>query len=146
MAIFYNLFFLTIWIIIGVILVYSRAYLKYEDKEKIDKCYKERNELKHENDQLKHKIKELEKNIGELKKEVEKAKREIMEKNKYLSEDKVIIERLEEVKKLSDQISTILSEYDKNMIKHLLEEYKKWELYKINSDTNKKENKDSKKW
>jgi hypothetical protein len=63
--------------------------------------------------------------IKQLKKELEKAKREIMEKNKYLSEDKVVIERLYEVKKLSDQISNILTDYDKETIKHLLEEYKK---------------------
>ena len=142
MDILYNLLFFAIWIVIGIILIYSRAYLKYENKERIDKCYKERSKFKHENEQLNYKIKELEKKNKELTKELEKAKREIMEKNKYLSEDKVVIERLAEVKKLSDQISYILSEYDKNMIKHLLDAYNKWELCEIE----KKQEKEEKKW
>ncbi len=147
MDILYTLLFLVIWMVIGAVLVYTRAHLKYEDKERIDKCYKERAEFKEENQHLKHKIKELEKKIKELEKELEKAKREIMEKNKYLSEDKVIIERLAEVKRLSDKIANILIDYDKETIQHLLEEYKKWELCEVEKELAEKEEKNKeKKW
>jgi len=127
--------------------MYARAYIRYQDKDRIDKCYKERDEFKKENESLKNKIKELEEKIKNLNKELEQAKREIMEKNKYLSEDKVVIERLAKVKELSDQISDILSYYDKKTIQHLLEEYKKGELCEIEKkQKEEQENKDEKKW
>ncbi len=139
--ILYNILFLVIWITVGAILVYTRAHLKYDNKKRIDECYNERSQLKEENEQLKATIKKMKEEIKQLKKELEKAKREIMEKNKYLSEDKVVIERLYEVKKLSDQISNILTDYDKETIKHLLEEYKKWELCEVEKELAEKEDK-----
>ena len=140
MDMLYNLVFFVIWLTIGAILLYVWAYLRYEDKEKIDKCYKERIELKKENELLKSKVEELEDEIENLEERLEKAKREIMEKNKYLSEDKVVIERLAEVKKLADKIAEILMEYDKDFIKEFLEKYKKWEFCEKNE--NEEENKD----
>jgi len=140
MDMLYNLVFFVIWLTIGAILLYVWAYLRYEDKEKIDKCYKERSELKKENELLKSKVEELEDEIENLEERLEKAKREIMEKNKYLSEDKVVIERLAEVKKLADKIAEILMEYDKDFIKEFLEKYKKWEFCEKNE--NEEENKD----
>lgn len=140
MDMLYNLVFFVIWLTIGAILLYVWAYLRYEDKEKIDKCYKERIELKKENESLKSKIEELKEEIKNLEERLEKAKREIMEKNKYLSEDKVVIERLAEVKKLADKIAEILMEYDKDFIKEFLEKYKKWEFCEKNE--NEEENKD----
>ena len=140
MDMLYNLVFFVIWLTIGAILLYVWAYLRYEDKEKIDKCYKERIELKKENESLKSKIEELKEEIKNLEERLEKAKREIMEKNKYLSEDKVVIERLAEVKKLADKIAEILMEYDKDFIKEFLEKYKKWEFCEKNESE--EENKD----
>ena len=61
--ILYNILFLLIWIIIGTILVYTRAYLKYEDKKRIDECYNERSQLKEENEQLKATIKKMKEEI-----------------------------------------------------------------------------------
>jgi len=132
-----SVLFLWIWLIIWVILVYTRAYFKYENKWKIDQCYSERKQLKEEKQKLEHELKESKENIKSLKKELESAYREIAEKNKYLSEDKVIVERLYEVKKLSDKISWILIDYDKDMIQQLLKEYEKWEN---------KKNGEEKKW
>jgi replication initiation and membrane attachment protein DnaB len=101
------------------------AHFKYENKKEIDLCYEERKKFKEENQRLKHEIKENNETIKKLKKELEKAHREIAEKNKYLSEDKVVIERLSEIKALSDKISNILIDYDKDTIQHLLNEYQK---------------------
>ncbi len=113
--------------VVWAILIYTWANLKYDNKEKIDKCYQERKNFKEENKHLKVSIKKLEEELKYEKKELEKAKREIMEKNKFLAEDKIIIERLYEVKKLSDKINNILIDYDKETIQHLLNEYKKWD-------------------
>ena len=147
MDIFYNIIFLVVGLIIWIVIMYARAYIRYQDKERIDKCYKERAELKEENEKLRKKTRELEIKIHELEKELEQAKREIMEKNKYLSEDKVIVERLAQVKELSDQISDILAYYDKKTIQHLIEEYKKWELCEIEKELHEEENKnEEKKW
>jgi hypothetical protein len=57
-----------------------------------------------------------------------------MEKNKYLSENTIVIERLFEVKQLSDKISNILLDYDKNTIQTLLEEYKNGTLEEIENE------------
>jgi len=99
------------------------ANYKYNNKKEIDFCFEEREELRKENKELKENEKKLYEEIKKLKKELEIAHREIAEKNKYLSEDKVIVERLFEVKQLSDEISKILMDYDKNTIQHLLDEY-----------------------
>ena len=117
------------------------ANYRYNNKKEIDLCYKERSEFKENNELLKKEIKELEEKIKELNKELEQAHREIAEKNKYLSEDKVIVERLFEIKQLSDNISNILMDYDKETIQHLLSEYKKWELCDIEKNLAKKDEK-----
>lgn len=146
MEVLYSLVFFIVGLVVGAILLYMRAYLRYENKEKIDRCYKERTELKKENESLKSKVEELEEEIKNLEESLEKAKREIMEKNKYLSEDKVVIERLAEVKKLADKIAEILMEYDKNFIREFLEKYKRGEFSEKSNDWKKiKENK-TKSW
>ena len=148
MNIFYGIIFLVVWLVVWIVIMYTRAYIKYQDKERIDKCYKEREEFKKENENLKNTVKELKEKIEKLEKELEQAKREIMEKNKYLSEDKVVIERLSKVKELSDEISNILAYYDKKTIQHLLEEYQKWQLCEIEKELQKEneEQDNDKKW
>lgn len=118
-------------------MTYMWANYRYNNKKEIDKCYKERNEYREQNELLKNDIKQFQDNIKKLNKELEQAYREIAEKNKYLSEDKVIVERLFEVKQLSDKISDILIDYDKETIQHLLSEYKKWELCEFDDDIEK---------
>lgn len=133
--------FLFIWIIIGWIIVYLWAHFTYDNKKKVDKCFKERKEYSEKNQILENKVKELEENIKELNKEIEHSKREIAEKNKYLSEDKVVIERLAQIKELSNKISDILLDYDKETIHHLLQEYKRQEdevCYKDDDKASKK--------
>lgn len=127
MNIIYNILFFVIGFSFWFTIIYIRAHFMYTDKEKIDKCFKERKDYEEENKSLKVKIKKLEEDIENLKKELEQSKREIVEKNKYLSEDKVVIERLAQVKELSNKISDILLDYDKETIQHLLEEYRKKE-------------------
>ncbi len=144
--ILYNLIFLVIGLIIWVVIVYTRAYTKYENKKEIDKCYKERKEFKELSEKFKNKVREQEEEIKNLKKELEKSKREIMEKNKYLAENSVIVERLTEVKKLSDQISQILIDYDKDTIKHLLESFKKWELCELEKKIEENNSEEEKSW
>jgi replication initiation and membrane attachment protein DnaB len=105
-------------------LVYVWAHFKYANKKSVDECYNERSNLKTENQSLKHQVDELKKLAENLHKEIDHSRRELMEKNKYLSENTIVIERLFEVKQLSDKISNILLDYDKNTIQTLLEEYK----------------------
>ena len=124
MSILANLIFLFVWIILWATLVYARAHFKYANKKSVDECYNERSNLKSENQSLKHKIEEFQKLVEHLHKELDHSKRELMEKNKYLSENTIVIERLFEVKQLSDKIADILLDYDKNTIQALLEEYK----------------------
>ena len=142
MDLIYNVIFLVIWLWLGAFLVYMWAHFKYENKKEIDLCYEERKKFKEENQRLKHEIKENNETIKKLKKELEKAHREIAEKNKYLSEDKVVIERLSEIKALSDKISNILIDYDKDTIQHLLNEYQKWKFDNIEDE----EDNNTKKW
>jgi DNA-binding protein YbaB len=108
---------------IGWLITYMWANYRYNNKKEIDKCYKERSNCKQELELMKKENEELKENIKKLNKDLEQAHREITEKNKYLSEDKVIVERLYEVKQLSDKISDILIDYDKDTIQHLLSAY-----------------------
>jgi len=128
MAILPNLIFLFVWIVLWATLVYARAHFKYGNKKSVDECYNERSNLKSENESLIHKVKEFEELVEKLHKEIDHSKRELMEKNKYLSENTIVIERLFEVKQLSDKIASILLDYDKNTIQALLDEYKSWNL------------------
>jgi len=127
MELVYNIVFFLIWIMFWSAVISIWAHFRYNNKEEIDKCFKERKEFKEKNEFLENKQKEYEEEIEKFKQEIEHNKREIAERNKYLSEDKVIIERLAQIKELSDNISSILLDYDKETIKHLLEEYKKKE-------------------
>jgi len=123
-----NLIFLFVWIILWAVLIYTRAHFKYANKKNVDECYNERSNLKTENQSLKYNVEELEKLVKNLHKEIDHSKRELMEKNKYLSENTIIIERLSEVKQFSDKISNILLDYDKDTIQALLKKYKNWDL------------------
>ena len=129
---------------IGWFLTYIRAFFKYKNKKKFDECIKERKELTGQKEQLEEKIKKLDEEIENLKNDLEKSYREIQEKNKYLAEDKVVIERLSEVKSLADQIGEILKEYDKQTIKKLLEMYNPEEDI-LEDDYNKEEQNTQKK-
>jgi len=123
MELLYYIFFMLLGGGIGWWITYMWANYRYNNKKEIDKCYKERSEYKQKIELLEEENKELLEEIKKFKKELEQAHREITEKNKYLSEDKVIVERLFEVKQLSDKISDILIDYDKDTIQHLLKTY-----------------------
>jgi len=126
--------------------MYSWAIFRYENKKNIDECYSQRSKLKMENESLVYKIKELKEIIKELNKKIENSKRELMEKNKYLSENIVVIERLFEVKQLSDKISDILLDYDKNTIQSLLNEYKHKKNKEDERDDKTEEEQNKKHW
>jgi len=128
MSILPNLVFLFVWIFLWALLIYARAHFKYANKKNVDECYNERSKLNSENQSLKHQVEEFKKLVENLHKEIDHSKRELMEKNKYLSENTIVIERLFEVKQLSDKIAGILLDYDKNTIQALLDEYKTWAL------------------
>lgn len=132
MNLIYYIAFLLIWIILWGIIIYLWAHFRYDNKEEVDKYFEERKEFQEKSIIFENKSKEYEENIEILEKELEHAKREIAEKNRYLSEDKVIIERLGQIKELSDNISNILLDYDKETIHDLLIEYKKQENDKEN--------------
>lgn len=140
MDIIYNIIFFLIWLIFWWIIIYLWSNFKYNNKENIDKCFKERKEFEEKNVIFEREIKEKNEYIEQLSKELEHSKREIAEKNKYLSEDKVVIERLAQVKELSSKIADILLDYDKDTINHLLKEYKKWDKIKDNEDTQDEQN------
>ena len=123
-----NLIFLFVWIFLWALIIYIWAGFRYGNKKNVDTCYNERSKLKSENEALNYKIKEFEELVKKLHKEIDHSKRELMEKNKYLSENTIVIERLFEVKQLSDKIADILLDYDKNTIQALLDEYKNWTL------------------
>lgn len=123
-----NLIFLFVWIFLWALVIYVWAGFRYGNKKNVDTCYNERSKLKSENEALNYKIKEFEELVKKLHKEIDHSKRELMEKNKYLSENTIVIERLFEVKQLSDKIADILLDYDKNTIQALLDEYKNWTL------------------
>jgi len=146
MDILSTLLFLFVWIVVWVIIMYSWAIFRYENKKNIDECYSQRSKLKMENESLVYKIKELKEIIKELNKKIENSKRELMEKNKYLSENIVVIERLFEVKQLSDKISDILLDYDKNTIQSLLNEYKHKKNKEDERDDKTEEEQNKKHW
>ncbi len=128
MTVLPNLIFLFVWIFLWALIIYIWAGFRYGNKKNVDTCYNERSKLKSENEALNYKIKEFKELVEKLHKEIDHSKRELMEKNKYLSENTIVIERLFEVKQLSDKIADILLDYDKNTIQALLDEYKTWTL------------------
>ncbi len=138
MDIIYNILFFLIWLIFWWIIIYLWDNNRYWNKEKIDKCIKERKKFEQNNVLLENENDELQIEIDQLSKELEHSKREIAEKNKYLSEDKVVIERLAQIKELSNKISDILLDYDKNTINQLLKEYRKWDINKEDDENNEK--------
>lgn len=142
MDLLYSIAFYIIWIIFGWIVAYFRAYYRYQHKENVDKAYKERKEFAEKNSVLELEIVELEENLKKTKKELESTKREVLEKNKYISEDKVILERLAEVKVWINKISDTLEPYDKETIERLIQEAQKSKdfIERLNSKAENQEN------
>lgn len=118
-----GIWWLTVGILVWSILMYIISHYKYGIKKKVDAYFDNLKKIKKEQKDMIKKLKELEVLKVTLTKDLEQTKREINEKNKYLAEDKVMIERLSKVKLLSDKIASILQEYDKETIKELLAAY-----------------------
>ena len=132
-----------IWLAFWVSLTYIFMYNKYWNIKEVKKYIQDRDEYKKKMDEYKLSSKEYQIQTVLQMKDIENTKREIMEKNKILAEDKVIVERLWEIKWLSDKVSELLKEYDKNLVTKLIETH--WTEIEIDEETDGNEKKD-KKW
>ncbi len=130
------------WFIVGVLIwgifIYILSYYKYGIKKRVDEYFRNLKRITKEKKDLENKLKELKKYTAILEKDLEESKREINEKNKYLAEDKVVLKRLARVKSLSDNIASILQEYDEVTIKRLLAAYGDTDIMEEEDDDDKK--------